>query len=66
VLALDGHGGKTVARQRFGDKRVGQAAPAGEHGLTGVKLSGERKRGNGHDSRFMLSVKTEFRRGARY
>ena len=41
VLAFDRDRGKSVARQRFGNERIGQAAPAGEHGFAGVQPLGE-------------------------
>ena len=45
VLALDGDGGKTVTCQRFGDQRVGQAAPTGEYGLASVNRRASVKAG---------------------
>ena len=48
VLAVERHCGKAVAAERFGDERIGQAAPAGEHRFAGAQPIGESEGGNGH------------------
>jgi hypothetical protein len=48
VLAFDCNRGKSLARQRFGEKWIGQAAPAGEYRFSGVQAPGEREGRDGH------------------
>ncbi len=51
VLAVERHRGKAIARQRLGDERIGQAAPAGKDGFSGAQPAGESEGGNGHECR---------------
>ena len=50
VLTFDRHRRKAFAAERFGNQRIGQAAPAAEYGFSGAQPAGEGERGYGHDA----------------